>query len=104
MKDYTCRITFVCFGIALAAVAFFGIIESPINGEHVDCYDRFRNIILEEKCVVDGEFDSEKGRLISAIFISILLVVMFYVFGSIIDLASNSFNYYGYYEEKRDSE
>lgn len=99
MRDFIDRnamtITLTIFGIMLASIFIFSSYTSPVNGEEVDCYDKFSNKIEGQSCITEGGFDSQITYIISAYILGIMMVVGGYMFGSIMDSLTKPFVFGG---------
>jgi len=83
---YFYRIAFSILGFVLMACVIYAGLTMKLNGEITGCYDRYENLIIGEKCIVNNSFDNRIIPFISLTLIGILLFVFFYFLGKLFDI------------------
>ncbi len=73
-------------GILMAILLFVGSFFVQLNGEDVDCYDRYKNKIVGEKCITEHGFNYIWEANLAAIMMGSLITVLFYGFGSLMEI------------------
>ncbi len=76
---------FTSMGIAIAVCLYFLAGAASLNGDKVDCYDRYNNKIIGEKCVVEGGFTDIWGARLAFSMFGLFIIAIFYGVGSAID-------------------
>lgn len=86
------QFTLVCFllGMMIGVILFFGFETTELNGEKVDCYDRYGNKIEGQTCIVENGFDSLLESQLASLPIIFILVAFLTFFGLINDMFSNN--------------
>lgn len=75
----------IILGLVMGLLMGYALSEDR-DDKTVDCYDRFSNKIIGEKCLKEGQEFSANARIISIIFAAIVFSIMGMALGSLWDL------------------